>query len=113
MFHYSEEAEAYLAELNGVKFLCEEPSEELTEWAEILAANYKERLPVLAAFMRKELDGVYGPLTAEELAAGLGRPQIDLERSCVTYLDQKFDDHILEVEFEGDLETFLYLSTDG
>lgn len=113
MFHYSEEYEAYLAEQDGIEFLCEEPAPEYTAWMERLAERYKERLPELAAFMLEELDGIYGPLTAEEFIPQLGRPQIDLERSAVRYLEHDFDDHILEVEFEGDLEEFLYFAMDG
>lgn len=113
MFRYSQEEGAYLAELNGIEFLCEEPSEELEEEAERLAALYKDCLPGLIRFMLEELDGVYGPLTAEEFTARLGRPQIDLDRSCVVYLEHDFDGHILEVEFEGELEEFLYLSMNG
>jgi len=113
MFHYSEEDGAYLAELDELEFICEEPSEECEAQAKALAVCYEERLPDLAAFMLEEMDGVLGPLTAEELTAHLGKPQIDLDRSCVTYLEQDLDDHILEVEFEGELEEFLYFTMDG
>ena len=113
MFQYSEEDAAYLAELDGIEFLCETPSEELEELAKNLAACYEDRLPDLAEFMLEELDGVYGPMTTEEFIAQLGTAQIDLDRSCVVYLEHDFDDHILEVEFEGELEEFLILTMDG
>lgn len=113
MFKYSEEDGAYLAGLNGMEFVCEEPSGELEEQARKLADLYKDCLPSLVRFMLEELDGVYGPLTAEEFTARLGRPQIDLDRNLVCYLEHDFDDHILEVEFEGELEGFLYLSMNG
>jgi len=113
VFHYSDENGAYLAELDGIEFTCEEPSEEYEALARALADRYEERLPDLAEFMLGEMDGTFGPLTAEELAARLGTPQIDLDRSCVTYLEQDLDHHILEVEFEGELEEFLYFTMDG
>ena len=113
MFQYSEEYGAYLAELDGMEFICEEPSEEYEEQAKALAACYEERLTDLSEFMLEELDGVYGLLTADEFASGLGRPQFDLDRNCVTFLEHDFDDHILEVEYEGQLEEFLILTMDG
>jgi len=113
MFHYSEEDGVYLAELDGIEFTCEEPSGECEAMAKALAVRYEDRLPDLAEFMLEEMGGIFGPLTAEELTARLGKPQIDLERNCVTYLEQDLDDHILEVEFEGELEKFLYFSMDG
>ena len=113
MFHYSKEDEAYLAERNGIEFLCEEPVPEYTEEAGRLAECYAERLPELAAFMLEELNGVYGPLTVEEFIARLGRPQIDLDANVVRFLEHDFDDHILGVEFEGELEEFLDFSMDG
>lgn len=113
MFEYSEADSAYLAELDGMEFICEKPSEEYEKLAKTLADCYEDRLPDLAEFMLEELDGVYGALTAEEFISQLGRPQFDLDRSCVCYLEHDFDDHILEVEFEGELEEFLIFTMDG
>ncbi len=118
MFKYSEEDSAYLAELNGIEFICEEPSGELEELAKRLAKRYEERLPALADFILEEMeaDGLipaYGPLSAKELAAALGKPQIDLDQSAVHYLEQTLDGHIFDVEFAGDLEEFLIFTIDG
>lgn len=116
MFQYSEEDAAYLAELEGIEFLCEEPSAELEGTARVLAERYEERLPELAEFILEEMetDGLdFGPLTVSALTAALGRPQIDLDQSVVRYLEQTLDDHIFEVEFEGELEEFLYFTMDG
>ena len=116
MFHYSEEDGAYLAELNGVELICEEPSEELEEEAKELAECYEDRLPDLAEFILEEMeaDGLgYGPLTVSELKAALGRPQIDLDQSAIRYLEHTLDDHIFEIEFEGRLEEFLVFTIDG
>ena len=116
MFKYSEESAAYLAELNGIEFLCEEPSEELEAAAKRLAACYEDRLPALAEFILEEMetDGLdFGPLTVSELTGALGKPQIDLDTSVVHYLEQTLDGHIFDVEFEGDLEEFLIFTLDG
>ena len=109
MFEYSKEDAAYLAQLNGIEFICEEPSEELEETARKLAELYEDRLPALAEFMLEEMetDGLdFGPLTDSE-------PQIDLDTSVVHYLEQTLDDHIFDVEFDGDLEEFLIFTLDG
>ncbi|MDE6454670.1 MAG: hypothetical protein K2L38_01880 [Dysosmobacter sp.] len=116
MFKYSEEDGAYLAELSGVEFICEEPSGELEEQARELADLYEDRLIALAEFILEEMetDGLdFGPLTASGLIEALGKPQIDLDQSVLRYLEQTLDDHIFEVEFEGDLEEFLVFSIDG
>ena len=113
MFVYSEENGAYTARLNGVEFVCQEPSAELEDLARVLADCYEDRLPDLAEYMAGELNGVFGPLDGEELAQALGRPQIDLDQGVVSYLEQSLDDHVLSVEFEGALEEFLDFSMDG
>ena len=82
MFEYSKEDAAYLAQLNGIEFICEEPSEELEETARKLAELYEDRLPALAEFILEEMetDGLdFGPLTVSELmdalfGADAGRP---------------------------------------
>lgn len=113
MFHYSKEDRAYLAEINGVELICETPGKEREEQAEVLAARYESCLLGLARFMLDELDGLYGPLTVREFIARLGRPQINLDESVIRFLEHDFDDHILEVPFEGELEEFLVLTMDG
>lgn len=116
MFEYSKESAAYLAQLNGIEFICEEPSEELEETARKLAELYEDRLPALAEFILEEMetDGLdFGPLTVSELMDALGKPQIDLDTSVVHYLEQTLDDHIFDVEFDGDLEEFLIFTLDG
>ena len=116
MFQYDEECGAYLAERNGVEFICEEPSGELEEAARELADCYEDRLPALAEFILEEMetDGLgFGPLTVSELIHALGKPQIDLDASVIHYLDQTLDDHIFDIEFEGNLEEFLLFALDG
>ena len=116
MFKYDEEWSAYLAELNGIEFICEKPSEELEAAAKRLAERYEDRLPDLAAFILEELetDGLdFGPLTVPELTAALGKPQIDLDTSVIHYMEQTLAGHIFDVEYDGDLEEFLIFTLDG
>ena len=61
-----------------------------------------------------EIIGGTSDLSAGQLMAALGKPQIDLDRNVITYLEHTLDDvHIFEVEFQGMLEEFLYVSIDG
>ncbi|MCI9376781.1 MAG: hypothetical protein HFF85_10320 [Oscillibacter sp.] len=114
MFQYDADSDAYLAERNGVLFLCEEPSGELERFAEALAACYERRRSDIARHMLPRLTRIYGDLSAGQLMAALGKPQIDLDRNVITYLEHTLDDvHIFEVEFQGMLEEFLYVSIDG
>ena len=116
MFHYSEEDGAYMAELNGIEFLCTEPSEELEAAANRLAECYEDRLPALAEFILEEMetDGLgFGPLTVPELIEALGKPQIELDAGVIHYLEQTLDGHIFDVEYDGDLEEFLVFTLDG
>ena len=102
--------------MNGIEFICEEPSEELEETAKRLAEVYEDRLPALAEFILEEMetDGLdFGPLTVPELTAALGKPQIDLDTSVIHYMEQTLDDHVFDVEYDGDLEEFLIFTLDG
>lgn len=116
MFKHDEEWDAWLAELNRIEFICEEPSEELEETAKRLAEVYEDRLPALAEFILEEMetDGLdFGPLTVPELTAALGKPQIDLDTSVIHYMEQTLDGHVFDVEYDGDLEEFLIFTLDG
>ena len=116
MFKHDEEWDAYLAELNGIEFICEKPSGELEAAAKRLAECYEDRLPDLAEFILEEMetDGLgFGPLTVPELTAALGMPQIDLDASVIHYMEQTLDGHIFDVEFEGNLDEFLVFTLDG
>lgn len=114
MFKFSEEDGAHLAKRNGIEFVCEEPSGELEELAEELADLYEDRLPEIAAYILPGLDGIFKGLTAEKLVAALGTPQIDLDASTLTYLEQRLDEsHIFVLEFDGALEEFLEFTVDG
>ena len=114
MFKWSEEDASHLAELNGIEFVCEEPSEELEALAKELAECYEERLPEIVAYILPELEEIFENLTAEKLTAALGKPRIDLDGCVITYLEQTLDkSHIFDLEFDGALEEFLEFSMDG
>ena len=105
----------YEAVIDGVGFVCESADKDTESRARAVAKAYHERFEELADFMLAEgLSEVYGEMTAEKLKKALGKPVIDLGADTISYLDHKLDDdHIIEVEFDGELDEFLYLSIDG
>ena len=105
----------YETEISGIKFVCETPDEILEETAAELAEIYPGKLKDIAGFMIDEgISDCFGELTAEKIISSLGKPVIDLERFLITYPEQTLDDiHIIELEYDGLLDEFLYFSIDG
>lgn len=113
-FEYDKEAEEYVLLTAGIKFTCEEVEEEYYKVAVKLAALYKEKLPEIAARISCDVAGMYGKMTVDEVISKLGEPVIELDLNQIVYLDHGFDEeHIISVEYEGDLEEFTYVSIDG
>lgn len=114
LFIYNEEENNYMAEINGIQFVCEEADPELEKTALALADAYKEKLPEIIAFMLDDITDVYGEMQPDELAEALGTPQIDLDIKLITYLEHTLDDcHIIDIEYGGLLEEFYGVSIDG
>ena len=114
MFAYNEEHKGYVVEINSIKFLCDEVSEELEEQAKELAECYEDKLPELIDFMLPELQDVFGELSAEEVADSLGTPLVDLDREVISYLEQTLDDmHIIDIEYGGMFDEFYEVVIDG
>jgi len=114
MFKFDEEQNEYVAELNGVKFVCDEPEESCKEEAQKLSELYFERLPEIIDFMLPELQQVYGDIDKSKLPQLLGRPTINLSTYQIMYMEQKLDDdHIIEFEYGDGLKEFFYFSIDG
>ena len=105
----------YEAVIDGVGFVCENADKDTESRAQAIAAAYRERFGELADFMLDEGIGEeYEGLTADRRKKALGKPVIDLDANTISYLDHKLDDdHIIEVEFDGELDEFLYLNIDG
>ncbi|MCH5193608.1 MAG: hypothetical protein J1F11_06575 [Oscillospiraceae bacterium] len=114
MFALNENNE-YEAEISGIKFVCESPDESLEEAAAEIAGIYESKLNSIAEFMIDEgISDCFGELSPEKIISSLGKPVIDLERSLITYLEHTLDDiHIIELEYDGLLDEFFYLSIDG
>ena len=114
IFSFDDEERAYTAEINKVKFICQEVQEGYENVAEEIAEVYEDKLPELAEFILSEVEDIFGEITAQDVMDSLGAPEIDLDRETVTYLDHTLDDtHIIEVEYEGMLDDLLGVSVDG
>ena len=114
LFIFSEEEQAYTAEIDKIKFICEEVQDVYEETAREIAEVYEDKLPELAEFILSDVGDMFGDITAEDIAESLGEPLVDLDRETVTFLEHTLDDvHIIEVEYEGAFEDFLGVSVDG
>ena len=114
LFNFDEEEQAYTAEIDNVKFICEEVQEDYEETAREIAEVYEDKLTELAEFILSDVEDIFGDIGPKDMEEALGQPLVDLDRETVTYLDHTLDDiHIIEVEYEGILEDFLGVSVDG
>lgn len=114
MFEFNEERGEYVAELNGVEFVCDNPEDGHEEEAQKLSKLYFEKLPEIIEFMLPELQQVYGNIDQATLPQLLGKPTIDLTTYQIMYMEQTLDDtHIIEFEYGDDFEEFYYFNIDG
>ncbi len=114
MFEFDEERDEYVAELNGVEFVCDEPEDGCEEEAQKLSKLYFEKLPEMLEFMFPELQQVYGNIDKAKLPQLLGKPTIDLTTYQIMYMEQTLDDtHIIELEYGDDFAEFYCFNIDG
>ena len=99
MFKFDDERDEYVAELNGVEFVCDEPEDGDEEEAQKLSRLYFEKLPEMIEFMWPEVQQVYGVIVKAKLPQLLGKPTINLTTCQIMYMEQALDDtHIIEWE---------------
>ncbi len=114
MFNFDKERDEYVAELNGVKFACDELQDGYKKEAQKLSKIYFEKLPKIIDFMLPELQQVYGDIDKSKLPRLLGKPTINLTAYQIMYMEQTLDDaHIIEFEYGDDFEEFFYFNIDG
>lgn len=114
MFYYDEEQNGFIAEINSVRFICEEVKDEYGELAKELADSYEDKLSEIIDYVLPEVTTMFGSISKAELERALGIPQIDLDREVISYLEQTLDDmHIIEVEFGGLFDEFFEVIIDG
>ena len=114
MFKFDEERDEYVAELNGVEFVCDEPEDGFEEEAQKLSKLYFEKLPEMLEFMLPELQQIYGNMDKAKLPQLLGKPTINLTTYQIMYMEQTLDDtHIIEFEYTDDFAGFECFNIDG
>lgn len=114
LFVHNEEGDNYEAEINGVRFICQEVTPEYETTATALAEVYKKKLPQIVAFMLDDITAILGDISADALTEALGTPEIDLDRSIISYLEQTLDDsHIIDVEYGDNFEELYEVIIDG
>lgn len=114
MFKLNEKRNEYVAELNGIEFVCNEIKDGYETEAQKLSKLYYEKLPEIIEFMLSELQQFYGDIDKTELPRLLGKPTINLTTYQIMYLEQALDDiHIIEFEYGGDFAEFYYFNIDG
>lgn len=113
----------YIAELDDMVIELDELNDNFINYANDLYINYNKRLDDLASILL-ELDEYgyfkeFGVTDVEELKGKLGVPMIRIMNSPVglcgvlSWMEHKFDEHIIEVEFDGMFENIEYLIIDG
>ncbi len=114
MFKYDDKYKALIAEINGVRFCCEEEKDSYASQAQELAHVYENKMPEIVAFIFDEVCSMFGKVSEEELTNALGTPMIDLDRGVITYLEHSLDDiHIIDIEYGGVLDEFYEVAIDG
>lgn len=113
-FSFNGKEQKFIAEINGIKFTCEEIKQEYEELAIKIAKVYTEKLPNLIEFIINDIQDMFEEISKETVINSLGVPVIDLDTETITYLEQTLDDvHIIEIEFSGTLDEFHEVCIDG
>jgi len=114
MFVHDEKYDEFVAELNGIKFVCGKVEDNYEQLAKDLANTYEEKLLDIVNFLLPDLSEMFGVSDVEIIQKKLGKPQIDLDKGMIVYCEQTLDDvHIVSVEFSGLFTEFYYTSIDG
>lgn len=115
MFKFNEERGQFETEINGIEFVCDEIYEGCEDFVRKVANCYQEKLESIVEYMLEEgIENYFGKQTVESIKETLGKPQIDASRYLLAYLEHTLDYvHIIEIEFNGALDEFLYMNIDG
>ena len=108
----------YIAEVDGLKIEISEKyfSDEKVAFAEKLIASYPTKVPALAKFcMESEcFKACYPDETMDTIMEKLPDMRIDNIGGILTYYNHELDEeHIIEVEFSGLMNSFFSVGIDG
>ena len=114
LFVYDDGNDVYTAEINGIIFQCEKMQERYEKFAIDLANAYPNKLNNIIEFILPDIKMMFEVDDVDIIKKSLGTPLIDLDREILSYLGHTFDAiHIIDVEFDGIFDRFLYSSIDG
>lgn len=114
MFEFDEINREYVAEIDGIQFVCESVRPGYEEYAQQLADVYYEKITDIAEFMLPAVVSVYGKMSREDLVGNLGMPQVCLDTDELAYFRHTLDrEHVLLVEFDGLFDELMYFTIDG
>lgn len=114
LFVYDEKEQIYKAEVKGIIFTCEKVLDNYEKYANDLANIYETKLTEIIEFILPDVKEMFDVDDADKIKKSLGKAQIDLDRSILSYLEHTLDDtHIIDIEFNGLFDEFLYSSIDG
>lgn len=86
-FNFNEKEQKFIAEINGIKFTCEEVKQKYEELAIKIAKVYTEKLPNLIELIINDIQDMFGEISKETVINSLGIPVIDLDTETITYLE--------------------------
>ena len=117
-FVYDEENQCFFMQLNNIRFSCETLDSHFEAVANILAREYKSKLPSIAEYIvnNNQFTETYGGISKEELLQMLKKMTIpwiflkDGNSGTIAYCDS---DYVIEFSFTGDFEKFSDLSIDS
>ena len=66
IFKYDDRHKALIAEINGVRFCCEEEKDGYASQAQELADVYEDKVPNIVAFILDEVCSMFGDISEED-----------------------------------------------
>ena len=102
-----------IIEIDGIKFKTSDG--EKNKEIEKIAKLYPKRLNDIVVFMANHgIFDMFGDKTLDELENSLGTPMIRTDAKQIIYANHNLDtEHIISMEYAGDLEEFYNLVIDG
>lgn len=114
IFVFDENNDTYVTTINDITFVCEQYNANYDQLAKQLANAYEKKISSIIDFMLLDIKAMFDIDDKEIIKQSLGKPQIDIQRNVITYLDHTLDQmHIIDVEFDGIFDRFYYTTIDG
>ena len=114
IFVFDENNDTYVTTINDITFVCEQYNANYDQLAQQLANAYEKKISSIIDFMLPDIKAMFDIDDKEIIKQSLGKPQIDIQRNVITYLDHTLDQmHIIDVEFDGIFDCFYYTTIDG